>query len=123
MAKALSIQQPWAWAILHAGKDVENRPRLTHYRGPIVVHAGKRIDNLGIHWLKSNGYHVPDELPTGALLGEVEITDCTPVEQNDSIWAFGPYCYELSGAKAYAEPIPYKGQLGLFNIPDDILPR
>lgn len=23
--KALSIRQPWAWAILHAGKDVENR--------------------------------------------------------------------------------------------------
>lgn len=23
--KALSLRQPWAWAILHAGKDVENR--------------------------------------------------------------------------------------------------
>ena len=23
--KALSIRQPWAWAILHAGKDIENR--------------------------------------------------------------------------------------------------
>jgi len=22
--KALSIKQPWVWAILHAGKDVEN---------------------------------------------------------------------------------------------------
>lgn len=22
---ALSIRQPWAWAILHAGKDIENR--------------------------------------------------------------------------------------------------
>ncbi len=22
---ALSIRQPWAWAVIHAGKDVENR--------------------------------------------------------------------------------------------------
>ena len=25
MMKAISIRQPWAWAILHAGKRVENR--------------------------------------------------------------------------------------------------
>ena len=31
--KALSIRQPWAWLILHAGKDIENRdwkPRIRH---------------------------------------------------------------------------------------------
>lgn len=22
---ALSVRQPWAWAIIHAGKDIENR--------------------------------------------------------------------------------------------------
>lgn len=36
----LSIRQPWAWAILHAGKTIENRewPRCS-YRGPIFIHA------------------------------------------------------------------------------------
>ena len=38
--KALSIRQPWAWAILHAGKRIENRDwRSCHYRGPLLIHA------------------------------------------------------------------------------------
>lgn len=37
--KAISIRQPWAWAILYAGKDVENRSRRSNYRGPVLLHA------------------------------------------------------------------------------------
>ena len=46
-AKALSVRQPWAWAILHAGKDVENRSAaaLRHMRiepfSSIALHASK----------------------------------------------------------------------------------
>jgi hypothetical protein len=41
-ALALSIRQPWAHAVLHLGKDVENRDWRyppTH-RGTVIVHAG-----------------------------------------------------------------------------------
>lgn len=40
--RALSIRQPWAWALLHANKTVENRdwPRCD-YRGPLLLHASK----------------------------------------------------------------------------------
>ena len=38
--KCLTICQPWAWAIVAAGKDVENRTRPTRYRGPLLIHAG-----------------------------------------------------------------------------------
>ena len=31
--QAFSVRQPWAWAILHAGKDVENR-------SAAALHAG-----------------------------------------------------------------------------------
>ena len=44
--KALSIRQPWAWAILHAGKRIENRerkdgrmPSMCSHRGPLLIHA------------------------------------------------------------------------------------
>src|SRR4051794_10687341 len=39
--KALSVQQPWAWAIVHGGKDVENRRTgiVGTYRGPLAIHA------------------------------------------------------------------------------------
>src|SRR5690348_2447825 len=39
--KALSIRQPWAWLILHAGKDIENRDWSTRFRGQVLIHAAK----------------------------------------------------------------------------------
>lgn len=46
--KALSLTQPWAWAMVHAGKQIENRsrsdgrmPDICRHRGPILLHAAK----------------------------------------------------------------------------------
>lgn len=42
--KALSIRQPWAHAILHLGKRVENRDWAgCSYRGPVLLHAAKSL--------------------------------------------------------------------------------
>ena len=45
--KAITVRQPWAWAIMHDGKDVENRSRniAGTYRGPVVIHAGLTDDD------------------------------------------------------------------------------
>lgn len=44
--RALSITQPWAWAIIH-GKTVANRTRPTHHRGVLAIHAGKTWSGFG----------------------------------------------------------------------------
>lgn len=44
--KALSIRQPWAWAILHAGKDVENRDWSDNYP---ALHTAYRLVEDAIH--------------------------------------------------------------------------
>jgi hypothetical protein len=51
--KALSIRQPWAWAIVHAGKRIENRqrkdgamPDICRHRGPLLLHASKGMARL-----------------------------------------------------------------------------
>ena len=44
--KALSIRPAWAWAIIHGGKDVENRSRRCHFRGRFLVHAGLETTKL-----------------------------------------------------------------------------
>ena len=42
--RILTVRQPAAWAIIHAGKDVENRTRsLGQYRGPVAIVAGREI--------------------------------------------------------------------------------
>lgn len=38
--RAITVKQPWAWAIAHGGKSIENRSRGTTYRGPLAIHAG-----------------------------------------------------------------------------------
>ena len=44
--RVLTVRQPWAWAIVHGGKDVENRVRsLGPYRGPVAIHAGLALDH------------------------------------------------------------------------------
>jgi hypothetical protein len=45
--KALSVRQPWAWAIIHAGKDIENWTWRTHYRGEVAIHASSKMDESG----------------------------------------------------------------------------
>ncbi len=42
--RALTIRQPWAWAITCGLKRVENRTWSTNYRGPLLIHAGKTVD-------------------------------------------------------------------------------
>lgn len=39
--KALSLRQPWAWSVIHAGKRVENRTWNTAFRGEFLIHAAK----------------------------------------------------------------------------------
>ena len=43
--RVLTVRQPWAWAIIHGGKDVENRVRsLGPHLGLVAIHAGLDID-------------------------------------------------------------------------------
>ena len=45
--RAITVKQPWAFAIVHGGKVIENRSRGTSYRGPIAIHAGAAWSDLG----------------------------------------------------------------------------
>ena len=128
---ALSIRQPWAWAIVAAGKDVENRSRATPHRGPLFVHASKTLH--GPTWRRDaralvgilaslGGKRIalrvpePEDLPFGAFVGVCEVVGCektpqlTPNPWADPQW-FG---WALSGARALAAPIPASGALGLW---------
>ena len=112
--KALSIQQPWAWAILNCGKDIENRDWHTNFRGRFLIHVGKKLDTSGIDCL-FNCYdiEVPNNLPLGGIIGTAEIIDC--VRGHVSEWFFGKFGFVIKNPK----PLPfrpYRGQLGFFEV-------
>lgn len=128
---ALSVRQPWPWAILH-GKDIENRDWPTKIRGRVCLHASKGMtrdeyeDCLAtIHAISRSrpfppGLTLPafDELPRGGIVGTVEITGC--VADSDSPWFFGRYGFVLRNAEQLDEFIPVKGALGFFRWRDNL---
>jgi hypothetical protein len=51
---------------------VENRtwPIPAKFEGErVLIHAGKNIDTEAVRWLRSQGYDIPAELPTGGIVG------------------------------------------------------
>ena len=114
--KVLSVRQPWA-GLIFAGKDVENRPRPTSHRGPLLIHASLTAQP----WP-----HLLPELLTrpiaevvalcqrkGQILGIVNVVDC--VRDHSSWWADeGQWHWMLSDAVTFADPIPATGHLGLW---------
>ncbi|MCP4259067.1 MAG: ASCH domain-containing protein [Planctomycetes bacterium] len=112
--KTISIRQPWAWAILHAGKDIENRTWVTTHRGPTLIHTGKTCDRAGCIYIQDVlGIPVPGKLPRGGIVGIVDIAGCTL--QSDSKWFCGPCGFILENARELPFR-PYKGRLRLFDV-------
>lgn len=80
---ALSIRQPWAWLILHAGKTVENRRWATSHRGPFLIHASKGMTHAEYNEALAYADRLVtdvdfpkfDDLPRGGIVGRARIVD------------------------------------------------
>jgi len=84
----------------------------------VRIHAGKTIDTDPDRFprqrklIEELGIDLPDNLPTGCLVGEATITGV--VTESDSPWFEGPVGITLADPIAYTEPIPCRGMLGIF---------
>lgn len=132
--KALSVRAPWWWAILHLGKDIENRDWPTRFRGRVLLHASRWFKLAEIHddletlrLIREHSNVAPVDLiitprmlrdAGGALVGSVEIVDC--VSASASPWFFGKHGFVLRNPEVFARPIPYRGQLGFFEVPETL---
>jgi hypothetical protein len=120
--RTLSIRQPWAWLILNAGKDIENRDWPTQYRGLVLIHAGKGMTRDEYESADSTAALVVPHidlpphkaLERGGIVGIAEITGC--VTKSDSPWFFGLYGFVLRNARPLPF-MPWRGQLGFFDVP------
>jgi hypothetical protein len=116
--KALSIQQPWAWLIVHGYKPVENRTWDTAVRGQIAVHAGKKFDAEGYAWVRETFPEIPMPAPEafdrGGIVGAVTLVDV--VQQMEDRFFFGPFGFKLAGAFP-TQFAPFRGALGFFDVP------
>lgn len=84
--RLLTVRQPWAWAIVHSTKRVENRSWSTAYRGPVLIHAGKlrsrREYDDSVDYLRKRigRARIPafDQIESGGIVGCAEIVDVLP---------------------------------------------
>ena len=123
--RALSIRQPWAWLILHGGKDIENRDWRTNVRGRVLIHASKgmtRDEYAGGYETCQEiaGLTLPrlERLERGGIVGAADIVDC--VNRSDSPWFFGTFGFVLRNVRPLPFT-PYKGALGFFDVPETVL--
>lgn len=124
--KALSIKQPWAWLIIHGGKDIENRTWHTKLRGRFLVHASQ-CQNwneylAAAEFARQCGVDVPafNDLQRGGFIGSVELVDS--LDSSDSPWYMGQKGFLLRDP----QQMPFircRGQLKFFEVSDDYLPQ
>jgi len=120
---AISIRQPWAWAILHAGKDVENRtwalPK-KYLNRPILIHAGKNLDHEGMFAIPMQKYiskYSLYALDTGGIVGVTVFIDCTQRNSNNAWAVYGQFNWRIDQARTRALPFfPCPGRLGFFEV-------
>ncbi len=118
---ALSIRQPWADAIAYHGKTIENRSWTTRYRGPLLIHAGKKPDpdeEAAREFIaRAANQFSPNCLPVpehhGGIIARARLVDV--VTESTSPWFVGPFGFVL----ADVQPVPFfacRGALGFFNV-------
>jgi hypothetical protein len=120
--RVLSIRQPWTELILAGHKAIENRTWGTRWRGRLVVHAGQRLDPVGLKVAEVLGIVLDPVLPRG-YLGVVEVADVHH-DSGDCCdrWAEnGTTHWRLTRPRRFAEPIPGAGQRGLYRPPTAVL--
>ena len=122
--KVLTIKQPWATLIMQKDKRFEFRSWQTKYRGELLIHAGKSIDKKALHRLKK---YLPEELPTGKILGKVKLVDCIKMspefkelllKENNDIYTDSSfkenYGWQIEDVEVFDNPIEAKGKLSLW---------
>ena len=119
---ALSVRQPWAWAIVAGFKEVENRSEGSIRAGQmtcrrIAIHAAAGMTRKEYEWavwrLDRHGVRCPAalDLPRGAIIGAVDVVAI--VTDSESEWFGGQMGLVLENA-VMCDPIPAKGALGYF---------
>lgn len=138
--KAITVIQPWATLLALGLKKNETRSWATKHRGPVAIHAGKKIDKAACRRepirsvLAAHGY-TEHNLPTGAVLALGNLSVCresveagpsgyelddgsriTSTERDFGDFTPGRFAWGMTGVRQLDTPIPAKGQLGLWNF-------
>jgi hypothetical protein len=150
---AITVRQPWAWAIVRGGKDVENRTGIAMWRKlegeRILIHGAKHMSQRGVTspligsaWRRQHGLIPLPEARTigalsmGAIVGQVDVLEVHEQEDEccESEWAESAYydadrrlrtglVHILMAEPVPIHPYPTRGYLGVWKFDETMLAR
>lgn len=124
--KCLSLAQPFAHLVVTGRKKIELRTWNTRFRGKFLVHAAKKERAADSERLGVRGK------PRGCIVGSAELRDVKKYETAAALRRDGRfhlsadrpkgavYGFVLRRPEAFSTPVPYKGRLMFFDVPDDL---
>lgn len=147
--KAISLSQPWCWAVAHpeVRKHIENRtwaPPISMIGQTIAIHAAKSWDDRkqyrfiapdrsysAIHtpigYLLGHGFQPParrELYPSSCIVAVATIdrvvTKADTLAEDQQKWFFGPFGWVLTDVRRLEEPVPAGGKQGLWTVPAEL---
>lgn len=121
--KCLSISQPFADLIISGEKTIELRNWNTNFRGEFLIHAPIKIRIKDCKKLK-----ITKKLVTGVIIGKAELYDVKKYNSSKKVkedqkfhlssknFQGKTFGFMLKNVKSVRVPIPWKGQLGFFDV-------
>jgi len=124
---ALTLHQPWAWAVAHAGKRVENRtwhPPRSLIGQYLAIHAGAQPRGRALaefeYVREELGAPEIDALDFSAVVAVVRVTGAletpdvlTPQQRR---WYMGPVAWLLDDVVTLPTPVPARGRQRLWRL-------
>jgi activating signal cointegrator 1 len=145
--KVISLYPLWAVLLVHALKKNETRSWEMKHRGLLLIHATQKVTPLEKELCQQEPYRSAlasigisswKELPTGGIIGQVEVVDCGQVKKSGmqefiqspkQHWGlpwgdekhFGDYSLDrwitfCQNHTAFKKLIPFKGNQGFAHI-------
>lgn len=146
--KALSVWQPHAILLATGARIIETRSWPTNYRGEILIHAAKKMDEDrafecadAVSMIRTRGFkptpqgealtRVPFANLLGVALAVATLEDCRPIphptgtEFDAKFGGFGEgrFGFFLSDLRPLQKPIPWKGAQGMWDVPAELEQR
>lgn len=127
--RALSLWQPYAWAVASGHKRIENRtwqPRKAVGTW-VAIHASLTVAKGALEEVASITGAEP-RIVRGAVVGVARLhevirsgMDVDQLSTEDKIWFNGPYGWFFKDAIELSDPIPCRGYQSLWHLGADVL--
>lgn len=95
--RALSVRQPWAWAVARGHQDILNLATNTGYRGPVAIYASLRADRGSCDGPRAPGADWDSADPAASVGGIIAVVSLVDV---CTVAASGRPCRCGEGASA-----------------------